>query len=124
MPPDAPIVLVAKPLGPALLARLVGHPFEDMVKFVADVRRKIVAVGGELHADAEELLLEDGSNQADLWGGNYFPGRGEDECIIYHSMINIRPSAGNRSLEVQDAVLRERIRDVVFALVGRGEPLP
>jgi hypothetical protein len=39
-------------------------------------------------------------------------------------MINIRPSAGNRSLEVQDAVLRERIRDVVFALVGRGEPLP
>jgi hypothetical protein len=64
MPPDAPIVLVAKPLGPALLARLVGHPFEDMVKFVADVRRKIVAVGGELHADAEELLLEDGSNQA------------------------------------------------------------
>jgi len=123
MSPEAPIVLVVKRLASADLARLVGHPFKDMVKFVVDVDRKTAAVGGELHVDAEEMLLENGSRQSALWGGNYFPGRGEGECVVYNSMINIRPAAGNRSLDVQDPVLRQRIREVVFALIGRGEPL-
>ena len=123
MSPAAPILLVKKPLAPAELSRLVGHPFQDMVKFVVDVERKIAAVGGELHADAEEILIENGSRQSDLWGGNYFPGRGEGECIVFNSLINIRPAAGNRSLTVEDPVLRDRIRAVVFVLIGRGEPL-
>ena len=120
----APIVVVQQRLASAELARLVGHPFKDMVKFVVDVDRKIAAVGGELHADAEEVLLENGSSQAGLWGGNYFPGRGESDCIVFTSMINIRPAAGNRALEVQDPALRQRIRAIVFALIGRGESLP
>lgn len=123
MAPDAPIVVASKRLAPAELTRLVGHPFKDMVKFVVDVDRKIAAVGGDLHADAEEILLENGSSQSALWGGNYFPGRGEGECIVFNSMINIRPAAGNRALDVQDPALRQRIREVVFALIGRGEAL-
>jgi hypothetical protein len=123
MSPAAPILLVKKPLAAAELSRLVGHPFPDMVKFVVDVERKIAAVGGELHADAEEILIEDGSRQIALWGGNYFPGRGEGECIVFNSLINVRPAAGNRSLTVEDPVLRDRIREVVFVLIGRGEPL-
>ena len=123
MSPEAPIVLVTKRLASAELARLLGHPFKDMVKFVVDVDRRIAAVGGELHADAEGILLENGSRQGALWGGNYFPGRGEGECIVFNSMINIRPAVGNRSLDVQDPALRQRIREVVFALIGRGESL-
>jgi len=49
--------------------------FGDMVKYVVDVERGVVALGGELHADAEQVLLEQGSRQADLWGANYYPGR-------------------------------------------------
>src|SRR3989449_11634574 len=49
--------------------------FGDMVKYVVDVERGVVAVGGELHVDAEQVLLEQGSRQADLWGANYYPGR-------------------------------------------------
>ena len=73
-----------------------------MVKYVVDVERGIVAIGGEMHADAEAALLEAGSRQADLWGANYYPGRGRDGCIEYTSLINIRPGAGNRGMELLD----------------------
>jgi hypothetical protein len=108
----------------AELARLVLLYFEDMVKYVVDVERGVIGLGGEMHADAEQLLLEDGSRQADLWGANYYPGRGRDGCIEYTALINIRPAAGNRSMEIQDPALRERVRNLTWALVGEGEPLP
>lgn len=120
----ADIVLVEKKIEPAELARLVGVYFEGMVKYVVDVERKIAAVGGELHADAELLLLESGSRQADLWGANYYPGRGPEECIEYTSLINIRPAQGNRAMEIADPEIRERVREITVTLIGQGEPLP
>ena len=120
----AHILVVTKPLPPGELAKLLGAPFPDMVKFVVDVERRIVAVGGHLHADAEALLIDQGSRQAALWGGNYYPDLDEQECIEYESLINIRPGAGNPGLTVEDPVLRARIRDVIFGLVGRGRPRP
>jgi hypothetical protein len=119
-----PIVLVDRRIDPAELGRLVALFFEDMVKYVVDVQRGVAAVGGELHADAEALLLETGSQQHDLWGANYYPGRGEEECIEYTSLINIRPAQGNRSMEVESAATQARVRELTFALIGRGEPLP
>ncbi len=77
------IVVVSSMLDHEELARLTAAFFEDMVKYVADVRRGVIAVGGELHADAKALLLEQGSQQNDLWGANYYPGRGENDCIEY-----------------------------------------
>ena len=125
VPHETPqIVLVAGRLDAHVLAELVRRHFEDMVKYVVDVERSVAAVGGELHADEEAVLLEDGSRQDDLWGANYYPGRGPDDCIEYTSLINIRPSAGNRSMVVQDEALRARIRAITHALIGRGEPLP
>ena len=104
---DAPgIVIVRERIDPAELARLVLLYFEDMVKYVVDVERDVVGLGGEMHADAEQLLLEDGSRQVDLWGANYYPGRGRDGCIEYTALINIRPARGNRSMEIQDPAVR------------------
>lgn len=120
---DEPILLLEERIETAELARLVALFFEDMVKYVVDVRRGIAAVGGELHADAEAVLLEAGSEQQDLWGANYYPGRGEEGCIEYTSLINIRPAQGNRSMEVEEPGVRERIREVTHSLIGRGEPL-
>lgn len=51
------------------------------MKFVVDVERGILAIGGEMHAEAEQRLLEHGSRQANLWGANYYPGRGSAGCI-------------------------------------------
>lgn len=117
------IVVVESRIARSELFRLVGAYFGDMVKLVVDVSREVVAVGGELHADAEQLLLEQGSRQADLWGANYYPGRGVDGCLEYTALINIRPSQGNPSMEVQDAETRQSIRSIVSRLVGDGEAL-
>jgi hypothetical protein len=122
--PESPdVVLVESRLDPGELRRLVEAHFEDMVKYVVDVERGIAAVGGELHADEEALLLEHGSRQQDLWGANYYPGRGEDGCIEYTSLINIRPAQGNRSMVIGDEAVRDRVREITFALIGRGKPL-
>jgi len=118
------IVIVDRRIDPSELARIARRFFVDMVKIVVDIDREVVAVGGELHADAETALLESGSRQESVWGANYFPGRGPDGCIEFTALINIRPSRGNRSMEVEDALARERIRKVVFDLVGHGEALP
>jgi hypothetical protein len=118
-PPD--IVVLERPLERAELDRLVGAYFEGMVKYVVDLGRRVIAVGGELHADAEALLLEHGSRQDDLWGANYYPGRGAEECIEFTSLINIRPAQGNRGMLIQDAGVRDEVRAITFELIGRGE---
>lgn len=122
MTPD--ILIVRTAMSPDDLRMLVARYFEDMVKYVVDVERGIAAVGGELHADAEALLQEDGSAQEHLWGANYYPGRGPDACIEFTSLINIRPSRDNPAMEIQSEETRGRVREITFALLGRGEPLP
>ena len=89
-----------------------------MVKAVVDIERGLMAVGGELHADEEAGLIDDGSRQADLWGINIYPGSAEPEWIEFDSMINVRPSQGNRSRDVEDESIRALIRMVVSRLVS------
>lgn len=119
----AGIVILARRIEREELSRLIDLYFKDMLKIVADLGRSLVAAGGELHADAESLLLQDGSLQADLWGANYYPGRGPDGCIEFTALINIRPAQGNRSMEIQDPEIRERVRALTIALVGEGEAI-
>ena len=42
--------------------------YPTLIKIVVDVRRRVLAGGGEMHADCESLLLAEGSEQDDLWG--------------------------------------------------------
>lgn len=100
----------------ACLARL---RFGDMVKAAVDVRLGIMALGGELHADEEALLIENGSDQGDIWGINLFPDEVGDAWIEFDSMINLRPSQGNRTRGVDDQTLQVQIRVVVDSLVDR-----
>ena len=118
-----PILILAQRIDPTALRRLVKSGFGDMVKYVADVGRGIVAIGGELHADAEQVLLDAGSQQEDLWGANYYPGRGRDLCVEFTSLINISPARGNRQMEIANPALRDRIRALTLALIGEGEEL-
>lgn len=118
------IVIVERRIDARELARLVDRFFGSMVKLVVDVRRGVIAVGGDLHADAEQVLLAAGSRQDDLWGANYHPAQGRDGCLEYTALINIRPARGNRSMEVEDASIREAVRRLTFELIGEGEALP
>ena len=101
----------------ARLASLAEMQFGDVVKAVVDVRRRVMAIGGELHSDEEAALIEDGSGQVDLWGINLYPAEPGDAWIEFDSMINVRPSRGNRSRSVEDEKLRDLIRQVVAAVV-------
>ncbi len=123
MDPDSDILLLTERIPADLLRRLVQEGFGDMVKYVADLERQVIAIGGQMHADAEHVLLDDGSAQVDLWGANYYPGRGLDGCIEYTSLINIRPAQGNPSMVVSDPAVRARIRGLTLRLIGEGEGL-
>lgn len=102
----------------AELTALAEERFGDMVKAVVDVDRRVMVVGGELHADQEALLLDDGSRQSDLWGINLYPGESGEDFIEFDSMVNVRPSAGNRSRSVEDPSLRRRLVEIVQSLVA------
>jgi hypothetical protein len=99
------------------LRELAKQQFGDFVKAVVDVERGIMAIGGELHADEEAMLLDEGSVQRNLWGINVYPDLPSEQWIEYDSMINVRPSQGNRSRNVEDPVLRKKIVSVVAKLV-------
>lgn len=100
------------------LRRLAQDQFGDFVKAVVDVGGEVMAVGGELHADAEALLIEQGSRQADLWGINLHPDLPPEARVEFDSMINVRPAQGNRSRGVEDPALRRRIQAIVTRLLG------
>ena len=90
--------------------------FEEIIKIVVDITLEIVAIDAEMHADLEQFLLQEGSEQQNLWGANIFPLRGTDDRLEYTSFINIRPAQGNRSMEVIDPEIRAKISSIVNKL--------
>ena len=100
------------------LRALAHGRFGDMVKGVVDLRRGVLVLDADMHADQEAELLAEGSAQPDLWGINLYPD-GADEWLEFDSMINLRPSFGNRSRGVDDASTRTAIAALVERLVRR-----
>ncbi len=84
------------------------------IKTAVDVQRGILAGSGELHADCEEILLEDGSLQEHIWGADWIPVTAE---VTFEALINIRPGQGNRSMTIEDAALQSRISEIVSNLL-------
>ncbi len=101
----------------AVLNTMAKQQFGDMVKAVVDIEQGIMAIGGELHSDEEALLLEQGSRQRNLWGINLYPEHPVSEWIEFDSMINVRPSGGNRSRYVERAEIREAVTAIDNQLV-------
>jgi len=109
--------IVDKEITIAELKQMAIATFGNMVKAVVDVERKLIAVDAELHSDLEALLLEKGSKQKDLWGINLYPAMEGDDFVEFDSLINIRPSQGNRSRGVDNEELRKKIISVVTARI-------
>jgi len=101
------------------LGKMATDTFGDLVKAVVDLKLAIMAIDAELHADEEALLIESGSDQNDLWGINLYPEIAGADFIEYDSMINLRPSRGNRSRGVEDPEVRAHIQEIVADLVIR-----
>lgn len=110
--------LVKDKITRAELEDLAKERFGDLVKAVVDVEKEIMVVDGELHADEETFLIEQGSNQKNLWGINLRFDKPLEDWIEFDSMINLRPSQGNRSRGVDDPAIQKRIITIVKKLVS------
>ena len=116
-PDDGEIVIISAPISAQRLSEIAERRFGDMVKAVVDTERRVVALGGELHSDEELALIEQGSEQVNLWGINIHPDKPRSEWVEFDSLINIRPRLGNRSRSVEDAAIRILICEIVDSLV-------
>lgn len=108
------ILVVRETASPEQIAQMAEEFGSNFIKLAVDVSREILAGGGELHADCEQALLEDGSQQVDVWGADWHP---ETRSVTFESLINIRPRQQNFSMEVQDSGLRSRIEVIVRRLL-------
>lgn len=111
------IIITISKISPARLKLQCERFFTDMVKLVIDVKKGTAAIGGELHADAERLLLEQGSSQKDVWGANFYPWNPPEERISFTALINIRPHQDNPSIEILDPVIKEKVKTIIENLV-------
>ena len=111
------IKVITSPISMAELKTIAAGLFGDMVKAVVDLEKRIMAVGGELHADEEAVLLDQGSGQSNLWGLNIYVDQPRETWIEFDSMINIRPSQGNRSRSIGDAEVQKKLIEIVNSLI-------
>ncbi len=112
------IRLIKKPIDKAELQRIAESGFGDLVKAVVDVAQEIIGVGGELHADEEVWLMEQyGSKREDTWGINIYPAKPRGEMIEFDSIVNIKPSYGNHSPDIESPEVKQKIKDIVERLI-------
>lgn len=111
------VILVDKEIKLDQLKKIAAERYGDLVKAIVDVNKGIMAIGGEMHADEEQFLLEQGSNQDDLWGINIYPAQPHDSWIEFDSLINIRPRHGNLSRSVEDEGQRAKIKQIIISLI-------
>lgn len=112
--------IIKEPISKKELVDVAKKQFGDFVKAVVDVEQGIMAIGGELHSDEEVALMEqEGSKRENTWGINLYPEKADDEWIEFDSIINIKPSFGNRSREIDSPETRKKIKDIIQKLVIR-----
>jgi hypothetical protein len=112
-------VTEANPIDVEEIRALARSRFGDMIKGVVDLRRCILVLDADMHADEEAQLLAEGSRQTDLWGINIYPDAANEEWLEFDSMINLRPSFGNRSRGIDDVGIRSAVAALVARLVRR-----
>jgi hypothetical protein len=99
-------------------ANCISPDGKSLCKAVVDIDRKIMVIGGSMHVDEEEMLLDEDSEQQHLWGINLYPDQfGTERFVEFDSMINLRPNLLNRSRSVENPETRKTILSVVDSLV-------
>lgn len=101
------------------LREMSKRMFGNLVKAVVDMEKEVMAIDGELHADEQALLLEQGSKQQNIWGINLYPDKTGDDFVEFDSLINIRPLQKNRSRGVENEEIRKKILEIVNNLIKK-----
>jgi hypothetical protein len=111
------IVIVKDKITLEKVKQLAQDSYGEMVKAVADIEQDIIAIGGEYHADAEQLLLQQGSQQHALWGFNIYPDQNKETWLEYYSLINIRPRQNNKSQIIELDEVKQKIKALVDHMI-------
>ena len=107
------ILIVRQPVNEATLRALARAWHGDVIKGVADIRQETLALGGAWHKEAKARLIEDGSNEKDIWGFLLYPRETGLKAIEYSAHINIRPLQGNFTREITKEDIQIAIRKIV-----------
>jgi len=83
---------------------------------LADLERTLSSMAMPIEIVRAPISLD--ARPADLWGINLYPDRSRAELVEFDSMINVRPSKGNRSRGVDDAAVRQLIQTIMARLVS------
>lgn len=106
--------IISKKISRDELNKMDSGYFEDKIKAVVDIEKQIIWVDAELHADIEGALIEEGSELRNLWGINFLADEDEiEEFVKFDSLINIHPKQNNRSRDVEDENIRNKILEAV-----------
>ena len=117
--PNMLIVTPENKISLSELREMSKRMFGNLVKAVVDMEKEVMAIDGELHADEQALLLEQGSNQQNIWGINLYPDKTGDDFVEFDSLINIRPLQKNRSRGVENEEIRKKILEIVNNLIKK-----
>jgi hypothetical protein len=100
------------------LKKLTREGFGVLVKVAVDVKKEILAMGGEWHSEGQDLLVvQEHSQGQDVWGINFHPFEKGERRIEYIALINIKPALGNRKMEIEDSGIRKKIKEIVEKLI-------
>lgn len=112
------IKIVKKPISKTELGQVAKEGFGDMAKAVVDIEKGIMAIGGELHMDGLETLLEkENSLHQNIWGVNLYPEKSGEDFIEFDSMVNLKPAFGNRTRGVDDIEIQKKIIEIIANLI-------
>jgi len=111
----AVIHIIRTPATPEQIAEML-QALDSFIKLAVDIEQEILAGGGGMHADCENLLLQDGGKQENIWGADWIP---DDAEVRFESFINIRPNQNNPSMTILDPDLRDQIEKIVRRLLEK-----
>jgi hypothetical protein len=111
--------LIDKSISITELKKKSSQMFGGLVKAVVDIKKEVMVVDGQMHADEEKYLLDTGSKQDDLWGINLYPDLKGDNFIEFDSIINVRPRLNNFSRGIENKAIRKKIIMIVNQLLKK-----
>ena len=96
------------------LAEISKNQFGNFIKAVIDIEKEIICLDAELHSDLESLMLDEGSEQINLWGLNYYHSQYKKDFIEFDSMINIKPNQDNFGRNIESEEIRDKITAISY----------
>lgn len=90
--------------------QVLQNKYFPYTKITVDISSNHLVIGCELHADGELILIENGADTDNIWGGGInFETKNFDTTAV----LNLRPRLGNDSMELLDPTRRENFFKVV-----------